>query len=95
LFLKHAKSLLLSVAYSYPLATSTGGVLATGICIIHLTVLYHILTVLKQGKNIILMILPDALMLFNRIGVRPVNDVTAHALFGMAAPSSVVVLPQG
>jgi len=50
---------------------------------------------LKQGKNIILMILPDALMLFNRIGVRPVNDVTAHALFGMAAPSSVVVLPQG
>ena len=41
------------------------------------------------------MLLPDALKLLNRHGVRPINDVTAHALFWMAAPSSVVVLPQG
>ena len=31
-----------------------------------------------QGKKVILMFFPDVLKFFNRLGVRPVNDVTAH-----------------
>jgi len=43
------------------------------------------LTIITQGKNVVLMFFPDVLKFFNRIGVRPVNDVTAHVTAGVTA----------
>jgi len=43
------------------------------------------LTKFKQGKSIVLMLFPDVLKFFNRLGVHPVNDVTAQVTAGVTA----------